>query len=50
MASSDGSSLSFVPFPDAIKVEKLDPHVYKINLDESYCIGTGMRGDSRSSS
>lgn len=44
MASSDGSSLSFVPFPDAIKVEKLDPHVYKINLDESYCIGTVPNG------
>ncbi len=31
-----------VPFAEATKVERLDTHTYKINLDESFCIGTGM--------
>ncbi|KAK4195035.1 thioesterase-like superfamily-domain-containing protein [Triangularia verruculosa] len=35
---------SLIPFSQAIKVEKLDSHVYKTNLLDSYCIGTVPNG------
>ncbi|KAK3984218.1 thioesterase-like superfamily-domain-containing protein [Cladorrhinum sp. PSN332] len=33
-----------VPFSEAIKVERLDSHAYKVNLIDSYCIGTVPNG------
>lgn len=34
MASND-------PFIDAVKVEKLDSHTYRVNLNQDFCIGAG---------
>ncbi|KAK4226016.1 thioesterase-like superfamily-domain-containing protein [Podospora fimiseda] len=33
-----------IPFSEAIKVERLDSHTYKVNLIDSYCIGTVPNG------
>jgi hypothetical protein len=33
-----------IPLSEATKVERLDSHVYKANLADSFCIGTGKSG------
>jgi hypothetical protein len=40
MASNEGDS-DFTPFSEAIKVEKLGSHAYKVNLNDAFCIGAG---------
>ncbi|KAK0668044.1 thioesterase-like superfamily-domain-containing protein [Cercophora samala] len=35
---------ALVPFSQATKVERLDSHTYKVNLIDSYCIGTVPNG------
>lgn len=36
------TALRHVSFAEATKVEKLDSHTYRVNLDETFCIGNGM--------
>jgi hypothetical protein len=33
-----------IPLSEATKVERLDSHVYRANLADSFCIGTGKSG------
>lgn len=40
--ASDEASGGSVSFGEAIRVEKLDLHTYKINLHDAFCIGNGM--------
>jgi hypothetical protein len=35
---------SLTPFSKATRVERLDSHTYRVNLVDSYCIGTGEHG------
>jgi hypothetical protein len=30
-----------IKFADATKVERLDSHAYRVDLDKSFCIGAG---------
>ena len=30
-----------IPFSEATKVERLSSHAYKVNLVDTFCIGTG---------
>jgi hypothetical protein len=32
---------SLTPFSEATRVERLDSHTYRVNLVDSFCIGTG---------
>lgn len=32
---------TLVPFSEAAKVERLESHVYRVNLVDTFCIGTG---------
>lgn len=34
-------SIANVPLAEALKVEKLDSHTYRVNLSKAFCIGAG---------
>lgn len=38
---SDKKEAPCIPFTEAIAVERLDSHTYKVHLNEAFCIGTG---------
>jgi hypothetical protein len=37
----EGNTQSIIPFSEATRIERLDSHVYRANLIDSFCIGTG---------
>lgn len=41
MPSSDDAALASAPFHEAIKVQKLDSHSYRVNLVNAFSISSG---------
>lgn len=40
--AADQAAAHSISFAEATRVEKLDPHTYRVNLDETFCTGSGM--------
>jgi hypothetical protein len=41
MASAGTGKVAGVPFSEATKVEQLDVHTYRVELQAAFCIGAG---------